>query len=327
MSVNTIQTGFTGMAANPGKKNADEFALFMKNFSGEVLEAWKQMNVFEDTMFTRSITTGKVDTFPIIGRKDDAFEHVKGELITGGDIDHNEIEIGTDRPLVDSLFLDEIDDLMIHYDVRAPYARKLAESLNNVFDRRAAVMSIIAARDNTPIVPNTTLAGKVITDAALVTDPEVITDAIYEAWEHVKDNDISGEDLQAFLRSKQYALLARTERLDAKRRTGTADITKGTIQQLAGIDIVLAPHLPKKNLVATPAAADEAKEANVKYQGDFRNTVGLIKNKMAAGLLNRRGLRTTITFKEDRLGWVFITSRACGFGKLRPECAIELASA
>jgi len=335
-----INTGYGitagGSAARPGQKpGGGDQDLFLRNFAGDVLTAYEQVNKFEATMFTKTIGSGRSDVFPVIGRKLDAFEHGIGQLVVGGDISSNEVEITTDRPLVDAIFLDEIEEIMTYYEIRAPYAQKLAESISLVFDRRAAITSIQAARTTAPIAPNTTYAGLVIPNDDLLTDVGTIVDSIFQAWEYKNDFDISGEESDVFLRSKQYSLLSRSERLEPKIHTGGSNISSGTTGSLAGMNIILAPHLPKKKYVAPGAgggaggallAYESADELNPKYRLDCSQTVGLIKSRHAAALLNRRGIRTTMTYKEDRLGWLMMISRACGFGVLRPECSIELAT-
>lgn len=94
---------YTDARSQPGKApgGSDDRELFMENFGADLLEAWEETNTFESHTFTKSITKGKADVFPIIGRKRDAIEHVPGELILGGDIDHNEVTVTLDNILVD----------------------------------------------------------------------------------------------------------------------------------------------------------------------------------------------------------------------------------
>ena len=57
-------------------------ALFLKVFAGEVLSAFKRVNVFGDTVQTRTIQNGKSAQFPVTGRFTAAF-HTPGDMIVG----------------------------------------------------------------------------------------------------------------------------------------------------------------------------------------------------------------------------------------------------
>ena len=70
---------------------AKDNALFLKVFSGEVLSAFKRVNVFGDTVQTRTIQNGKSAQFPVTGRFKAAF-HEPGKMIVGqGQMEQNEV--------------------------------------------------------------------------------------------------------------------------------------------------------------------------------------------------------------------------------------------
>lgn len=317
MAVTTVTTGYTTAVSRLGEAvggSSDPLELFLREFGEMVLQAWEEVNKFEKHCFQKSMTRGKSETFPIIGRKRDAFEHTPGALITGGDIEHNEVEITLDPILVDAVFVAEIDELMNHYDVRAPYARQLGESLSVTYDRRAAIMHILAARHSTPPYTNGPL-GDVLDESDMDTNTATMIAALFDSAEHIVTNDISGSGIRAWFRPKQYYLLAQDQDLDKVQWSGSASITEGSVKRIAGIDLDWSNHIPSTNV----------NTGNAKYQGDFTKTVGIVSTPMAVGVLNRRGLRVVHKPQEDRLGHLIIASRACGMGKLRPECAIELA--
>lgn len=317
MSVEVVTTGYTtGAVSRTGLAvgGSDALELFLREFGELVLQAYEETNKFEKHCFQKGISKGKSETFPVIGRKRDAFEHVPGSLITGGEIEHNEVEISLDPILVDAVFVAEIDELMNHYDVRAPYARQLGESLAVTYDRRAAIMHLLAARNT--VAPYTGgPVGDVIDVNNMATDTAVMIAALFTAAEHIVSNDISGMGIRAFFRPRQYFLLAQAQNLDSVQWTGTANIAEGTVKRIAGIDLDWSNHIPSTNITT----------GNTKYRGNFIRTHGIVSTPMAVGSLNRRGLRVVHKPQEDRLGHLMIASRANGMGLLRPECAIELA--
>lgn len=294
----------------------DERALFLKEFGQMVLEAWQESNYFEGHCFTQSIQSGKSWAFPIIGRKRDAEEHVPGEVILGGGIENNEVVVTLDNMLVDSAFVAEIDALMAAYSLAAPYAKQLGESLSTTYDKRAAISHVLASR----VTAEPYTGGPVPSyywDANLKTDPAKLEEAHYAAVQYIRERDIGGGEVRSFLPWQQFLMMAKYSDLDAKMTTGSANRAQATIGPVAGISITGANHIPNTNITTGLA----------KYQGNFSATVGFISNPMAVACLNRRGLRVTITDKEDRLGTLMIASKFNGFGTLRAECSFELATA
>lgn len=303
-------------AGKPKGAGSDDRALFLKEFGQMVLEAWQESNYFESHCFTQSIQSGKSWQFPIIGRKRNATEHVPGELIVGGGIENNEVVVTLDNMLIDSVFVPEIDALMASYSLAAPYASQIGESLSVTFDQRAAISHVIASR-----VTDAPYTGGPVPsyfwDANLKTDPAKLEEAHFAAVQYIRERDIGGGEVRSFLPWQQFLMMSRYSDLDTKQTSGSANRSQATIGPVAGINITGANHIPQTNITTGLA----------KYQGNFSNTVGFISNPMAVACLNRRGLRVTITDKEDRLGTLMIGSKFNGFGSLRPECSFELATA
>lgn len=313
-------SSYTDARSKPGLApgGSDERELFMEEFGQMVLEAWTESNTFEGHTFTRNISKGKADVFPIIGRKRDAVEHTPGEIILGGTIGHDEVTITLDNILVDSAFIAEIDELLADYDLARPYAKQLGESLSTTYDKRLAILHVLASR----LVngPGTTIghpAPSYAWHADMATDPAQLEAAFYAAVEYIKTNDISGQGIRAFLRWQQYLLLSRYADLDSKETTGSANRANATIGPIAGINLTGANHIPSTNITT----------GLTKYRGNFTTTVGFISTPMAVGTLNRRGLKTVMKEQEDRLGTLLIASKFTGHGLLREECSFELATA
>lgn len=317
---------YTDSRSRPGARldtGTDDRELFMTEFSDVVMQAWEETNDYESLTFTKSITQGKADTFPIIGRKRDAIEHEPGERILGGRIEHNDVEISLDKMLVDSVFVAEIDQLMNHYSVMAPYARQLGESLSTSYDRRVAIMHILASRitvrpygvgklwqDGGGPLPNGFF------DANVATDPKLLEDAAFSAAQWIKLFDIGGGPLSYRLGHGQLLLLSKYSSLDQQQWSGTANRGSGKIGVLAGIPPMGTNHLPRTNITS----------GNPKYMGNFSAVVGHISNQMAVGTLSRRDLKVVMLDQPDRLGTEMIASKLNGHGTLRGECSFEVAT-
>lgn len=311
---------YTDARSKPGNRltsGTDDRELFLTEFGQMVLEAEKQVADYEELSFQKTITEGKADTFPIIGRKRTASEHTPGEIILGGSIEHNDITVSLDKVLVDSIFLAEIDELMNHFELRGPYARQLAESIGMAYNARIAQLHILASRVTTPPYTGGPVPSYYF-HANAKTDASKLEEAAFAAAVYHKQNDISGAPLQFRLPWAQYFLAARYSGVEGGPvTTGSGDRAAGTIGTMAGIPLKGTNSIPTTNITS----------GATKYQGNFTTTVGHIGNEMAVATLNRRGLKVVIKEQEDRIGTLLIASRFRGSGILRPECSFEVATA
>lgn len=317
MANTVISTGYTGVS-RPGQQNlsGDALALFLTKAGDMVLQAWEQTTVFDKHLMSMTVMGAKAHKFPIIGRKREAEYHTVGNLITGGVVEHNEVTISVDNPLFDSVFVAEIDELMNYFEVQAAYSRQIGESIALKFDAYAAQLTILAARNTTPPFTNGPIGKQVDTDRTSSTS---LVDAAFAAAIHIGENDIGGGDPKYFVRSAEYYLLVQDEKVLDKDYSGSANISKGTIQEVAGLEIV---HVKGNRIPSTNLSADSSIPS--KYRVDARETLGLISNPQAVGCLNARAMRLTLDQQNDRLGWLMIGSKVSGLGQLRSECAIEV---
>lgn len=311
---------YTDARSQPGRKlntGTDDRELFMVEFGEMVLEAWEEGVQYEDLTFKKTIQSGKADAFPIIGRKREASEHSPGEIILGGTVEHNEVQVALDKMLVDSAFIAEVDELMSNYELSGPYARQLAESIATTYDRRIATLHIKASR--VTAAPYT--GGPVPSyyfHANAKTDASKLEEAAFQAVAYIKERDIGGGPLSYRLPHAQVLLLARYSGIEGGPvTTGSGNRASGTVGQIAGIAVKGVNHIPNTNVTT----------GNVKFQGNFTTTVGHIGNEMAVATLNRRGLKVVMKEQDDRLGTLLIASKFCGHGILRPECSFEVATA
>jgi len=290
-----------------------------------VINAYDEVMDYQDLRYIKAITQGKADSFPIIGRKRDATEHTPGDLILGGGINHDEVQITLDNMLVDAAFIAEIDELMLHYEISAPYAHQLGQSLGSTTAKRIAIMHILASRSGQILGGGANPALDAPVDAlpipAYYYDPNLKTDAsklenaAFLAAEYSRTNDMSGTDWFYMLPHQQILLLARYTGVEGGPvTTGSGDRASGTNGKVAGLTPKGTNHIPYTNINTGLS----------KYQGNFSTTVGHISSKMAVGTLERRGLKVVMKVQDERLGTLLIASMFNGHGTLRNECSIEL---
>lgn len=291
----------------------DVQALFLKIFSGEVLTEFERTTIFKALHFVRQIANGKSASFPLIGKATAAY-HTPGNFLDAGTIGHAEQVITVDDLLTATTFIANIDEAMNHYDVRQPYSAELGRVLANTYDINVARMVALAARSSSPLAGRP--GGSRITDAAMATDAAKLEAAMFSAAQIFDEKDVGLADAQAVFRPAQFYLLAQRDRLVNKELGGSGSVASGKVETVAGFPIVKSNHIPSTNVTSGPT----------KYQGDFRTTVGLIFNKMAVGTVQLLDLAMESEYEIRRQGTFFVAKYAVGHGKLREDCAIEVAT-
>jgi hypothetical protein len=332
----------------------DVDALFLKKFSGEILQTFEESNIFKPLHTVRTIENGKSAQFPVTGIAS-ADYHTPGENIADAgnsylsDIKKAEQIITIDKMLLASTFLSNIDDVKNHYDIRSVYANELGKALALRFDTAIAKVFIAAARSSAVITGGKTggqldvanndfSAGDVAGTPAAVTGAELIT-ALFTAAQKLDENDIPGDGRFAVLRPSEYyklitggsgAVAINTSAAN-KDVGGSGSLASGSIAQVAGINIYKSTHIPSTDLSAVTsgdgASSNDVFGGNgVGYNGDFRNSLGIVGHSAAVGTVKLLDLATESEYQIERQGTLFVAKYAMGHGILRPECAIELVS-
>jgi len=332
----------------------DVDALFLKKFSGEILQTFEESNIFKPLHTVRTIENGKSAQFPVTGIAS-ADYHTPGENIADSgnsylsDIKKAEQIITIDKMLLASTFLSNIDDVKNHYDIRSVYANELGKALALRFDTAIAKVFIAAARSSAVITGGKTggqldvanndfSAGDVAGTPAAVTGAELIT-ALFSAAQKLDENDIPSDGRFAVLRPSEYyklitggsgAVAINTSAAN-KDVGGSGSLASGSIAQVAGINIFKSTHIPSTDLSAVStgdgsSANDVFGGSGVGYNGDFRNSLGIVGHSAAVGTVKLLDLATESEYQIERQGTLFVAKYAMGHGILRPECAIELVS-
>ena len=135
------------------KWGSDVAALFLKKFAGEVMTVFDEKNIMKPLHTIRTITKGKSAQFPVIGTANAGYYtpgtdilnlHDDGDGANGGlnSFKQTEVLINIDKVLMASTFISSIDELVSHFDVRAPYSHQLGEALANQFDKNVLGIAV-----------------------------------------------------------------------------------------------------------------------------------------------------------------------------------------
>jgi hypothetical protein len=308
--------------ANPSRVGqinlaGDPKAIFLKVFGGEVLTHFGRTSAFKDRMMTRTISSGKSASFPAIGIAQASY-HTPGQEITGQNIASGERIIVIDDMIIAPVFIPNIDEAMVHFDVRSPYSTEIGQALAKLYDQNAARAYIKAARDQATI---TGLEGGGFSEnAGYDNDGSVLWKGIFNAGVALDTKDVPSDDRYAFLRPVQYALVVQSEkpidtRLNAERDNGS--LQEGVVKMVNGIPIIKT-----NNLVQ----ADDRTNAKVNagLRGDYSVTRGIVGHKSAAGAVQLQGVALESAYDIRRQGTLMVGKYLVGQGQLRPESAYEL---
>jgi len=333
---------------------SDNDALFLKKFSGEILQTFEESNVFKALHTIRTIESGKSAQFPVTGIASAAY-HTPGENIADGgnsylsDIKKTEKIINIDKMLIASTFLANIDDVKNHYDIRSVYANELGKALAVRFDTALAKVFMAAARQSANLsqvgkaggqldIPNNDFSAPGVAGTpASFTGADLVA-AFFTAAQKLDENDVPSDGRFCVLRPQEYYKLVTGadssnsfNLLSAVNADigGQGSIAQGTVPQIAGISIYKSNHIPSTDLSGTSSGdGDSANDvfgvSGVGYNGDFRNSFGIISHSAAVGTVKLLDLATESEYQIERQGTLFVAKYAMGHGVLRPECAIEL---
>lgn len=296
-------------------------ALFMKQFAGEVITAFNEHNVFAPLHTVRTISQGKSASFAHTG-KATARYHTAGTPVLGSNkIKSNETVINIDDKLIADVFIDELEEAKNHYDVRSEYSKQIGAALAREYDLKVARVLGLAARATNKI--DGLAGGSRLIHADAKTDGAALAGLMFNAAQTLDEKDAwEGERYAAFKPAQYYLLVKNKDNLN-KDWDGRGSWAEGTIPQIAGIQIVKTNNLPTTDVAAVTGERNG-------YAGNFTTTAGLVWQKQAVGTVKLMDLalqKSGADFEVMYQGTLMLAKYAMGHGVLRPECAIELATA
>src|SRR6056300_1094986 len=235
---------------------ADQRALYLKLFSGEMFKGFQQNTIARDLVMRRTLKGGKSLQFIYTGRTTAEY-HTPGNSILGdtnGRPPVAEKTITCDDLLISSAFVYELDEVLAHYDLRSEISRKIGYALAEKYDRLIFRAIANGARNASPVsatsfvepggtqirVGTNAEFSDAYDDAALVT-------AFYNAAAALDEKGVSQDGRVAVLTPRQYyALLqaANTNALINRDVVGTALQSGKGIMSIAGIEIFKSTNIP-----------------------------------------------------------------------------------
>lgn len=320
---------------------ADQRVLALQMFAGEVLEAFDTMQVAKPGEHYRlhRVTQGKSHSWPEIW-KAVAQNHTPGVEIDGQIIQHGERLITIDDLDVAPVFVADIDEMIMHYDARQPYAHQLGQALANLNEGNFFRSAILAANETTQ--PTNALdPGSNEKDGNRVRNADIsgtnmagvradLIEALYLTAQTLDQRDVPDmNDRNIWLAPAQYYLLISAGSDIVNRDFGG----EGSVQR-ADIRLVANMKVNKSNNLRLIAGTDESVATGTppagvatKYLRNNSTTIALVTHRDAVGCVELLGMQTQAEYSVRLQGSLLVARKANGMGTLRPEAAVELASA
>lgn len=316
-------------------------ALNLVQYGGEVLEAFESKRIMRDLIRTRSITGGKSAQFPAFFK---AFAglHVPGTELTGQDIQKSEVTVTVDGLLIHDVYVDRIDEMLVHYDVRGPYARAQGEGIARVYD--AMCSQLVAAAAFGPEIFAGDGGGRQVTETGtqdFAASGLDLIDALNAAKLGAEEADVDVDNLNAIFLPLQWSLIANSDKNINSDYQGDGSVRSQVLKTISDIRVYksnaflfgkdVTPYNAGTNadgLVGHPSDPRRLPATlNAKYHRDMANVVGLVFTEEAAAMLHVLDLNTEATWDARRRATLLVAEMAAGGDPLRAKCATALMKA
>tara|TARA_R100001460_G_scaffold35985_2_gene69195 strand:+ start:3060 stop:4169 length:1110 start_codon:yes stop_codon:yes gene_type:complete len=258
----------------------DKDALFLKVFSGEVLQVFEENNALLPLVRQRTISSGKSAQFPVTGVATAKY-HTPGDSIMASGLDadaaggntgdgilnsskyltnmsHTERVISIDGMLVSSAFIGDIDEAKNHYDVRSAYSTQIGRELAYHADKALIRTCIAGARKTADRFGGSDakfLGDQVALDADSdgVEGSEIVT-GLFTVAQKMDEASVPTDGRYCVLSPANYYKLVNTANDSVLRainrdfgNEGNGSIARGEIVQVAGLRILKSNHIPSAN--------------------------------------------------------------------------------
>jgi hypothetical protein len=307
-------------AYRPGQINAAGAtdALFLKLYSGEVLTTFSNANVMLPLTRVRTIKAGKSAQFPVTGVVSGGY-HQPGVELVGQVTKQNEKIINIDDLLVSDVFLDTLEEVKNHYDIRSIYSREQGIFLANQMDKKLIQTVILAARSVSNL-SGIGSGGMASVATNIATSVSVLKASLRLAAQTFDEKNVPDAGRVALLRPAQYHLLLTDSEVTNNQYDTGGSSKNETVSRFAGLDLKMTNQIPNGVVGANTGE-------NNTYSGTFTTTSVVCFQKEAVGSVQMVGLATEMDYIIEKQGWMIIAKYAMGHGILRPECAVEFTTA
>ena len=310
----------------------------LTQYAGEVLEAFETNKIMGGLIRNRSISNGKTAQFPAFF-KAYAELMVPGSELTGKDILKNEVTIEADGLLIHDIYVDRIDEMLLHYDLRGPYARAQGEAIARIYDVMCQML-VHKASQGVELFPGDG-GGISLTESAtqdFSASGLDLIDALNTAKLRLEEQDVNTTTLSSTFLPLQWSLIANSDKNINRDFGGQGSLASQQLRTISDINIYKSNNFlygrnatpydatnNAKGLVGNPNDVRRLpKQIAAKYQADLTKVVGHVFTEDAAAMLHVLDLNTETYWDARRRATLLIAEMAAGGDALRNKCAVAL---
>lgn len=340
----------TSTTAEPSGGAAGANKLWLPLWSGEVINAYDEYNVFENLITTKTLTGGFSYEFPVTGTVALNASWDAGEELLGGDSSSTTFKVNLDkRPMAAHFETDNVDLLVTQWDYRSELARQAGLTLANTRDKQI-VSAIIAAGVVAPLTSDPRGLGVSNFPAPAIVDTtqqaigvavsgctEAIALSILQNIENylvfMQENNYPVENVYCAVPPKVFQVIRAlgipraTDKFTNYPLFGASEEVGGLGAPLAmgmnsmmdtldymGVKIIKTNHIPRSNLGSAPIGG-------AKYNLDVSkvNIFGMLFQPEAVAGLSLMGMKVDTVQDVRRNTQFTVASMLKGTGILRPE--------
>lgn len=334
-SIGGQANGFDGGIAN----EADRRELALELFGGEVLETYDNVRVTQGAYQKQVVTAGKSFSFPEVGTTT-AVDHFPGEEIDPSNISVGERVISVHRMQIASVFMDDFDKAIMHWETRAPFVKQLGEALANLTDQNV-FRAMYAAAKNTASGNNLTgKSGKVLTREDInsgvgidfSSDVNDLLAILYTASRELDEQNVPDmDDRTIWVAPASYYLMltsgndfttASAPTIFNKDVGGAGSIAQADVRSVAGMRLVKSNNF--RQLLLNNESSDTKYQVELRHDWAGEDVIALVNTPHAVGGVELIGMAVESERSVRHLGDLVVAKQALGFGVLRPECAVAV---
>lgn len=346
-----------GSANNSFATESAGSALFLKVFSGEVLEAFDEYNVMKPYMMRREAPRGaKSAQFLITGRAAAAgllpdgsgnITNLWQDPAFANRIKSNEKEVFLDGPIVAPTVIAEFDEIRAQYDVRSGHAVELGRGVAEEFDIRSLLMVANGARTASLITasgPDNSRAGMRRSDADFNSNGASAVATLFLLKRLMDSKFVPALGRHVAITPECASNLAQqTDLLNRDWVQGVnGDFADGSVFKVAGFQLHVTARLKSAdnttglgdlsagnrqgalNIFSGGTAPNQTNGGVAVTAGHYESIVGLAWHESAVGYVERLGMVLESDYDVGYQSTLMVAKKICGISFLRPEGCIEI---
>mgnify|MGYP003125987098 CR=1 FL=1 len=309
-------------------------ASLLKVYGQEVLLQYSASSKLKDKLMNRTINSGKSASFPHFSTET-AKLHTAGESVFSATGESASTITNTEKLLYAAQFVDNLEEIKAHYDVRAALAAQAGAAMGKQHD--AFLLAAMGQAASGAQIKE--VAGTDASDAAstsILNTSAKIKECFEDAALALDNQDVPAEGRCMVVRPYEYYSILQEDSAISSDFSSSGDRSKG-LQNLHYLGFEVIPMTLMNDYYNSSDANMSDDSGSPLYLGgvamnddhsfDGALWFALAFHKSAAGTVTLKGLQSEANYIPERFGTLMSTSAGIGTGVLRPEAVVKMIAA